>query len=81
MKIRLLLFALVRDSVGQSEVELDLPEGSTVGNLRHRFVELYPQTEVLLAGCAISVNQKYATDSTSLEEAHEVAIIPPVSGG
>ena len=81
MKIRLRLFAAVGQMTGRKEIELELPEGSTVGLLRRRFVELYPRFTELSPSVMTSVNHEYAGDEHPLADEDEVAFIPPVSGG
>ncbi len=67
--------------MGQRELDLDVPEGLTTGDLLQRLVSDYPK----LAGCAptirLAVNEEYASASQALANGDEVAFIPPVSGG
>jgi molybdopterin converting factor subunit 1 len=81
MKVRIHLFAGVRAAIGQPVLELELPEGCTVGTLQELLSQRYPQAAPLLRSSVIAVNQQYAHQTTRLSEAQEIAIIPPVSGG
>ena len=81
MKIRLKMFAILKDRSGVSEIELELPEAATVADavslIRQRFeaiAELLPQV-------AAAVNLSYAERSHVLRDGDELALIPPVSGG
>lgn len=80
MTIRLLTFGIARDICGGAELELDLPEGATVGQLREQLLRRYPRLLDLRA-IAIAVNSEYARDDQPLRPDDEVALIPPVSGG
>ena len=75
------LFAAVRDLAGHESVAVELPIGSTVGDLRTSLAAKFLSFSSLLTRSAIAVNHDYADDSKSIFEADEVAVIPPVSGG
>ncbi len=81
MKIKALFFASSRDIVGSKEVELDLMEGTSVGDLRRDLISRYPGLAPLQQVLSIAVNTDYADDSALLKQGDEVAFIPPVSGG
>ena len=73
MKVRVRLFAGLRERAGWSEREV---EASSVGKL---WAELGLGDEP--AGLLYAVNQEYAERDQALREGDEVAVIPPVSGG
>jgi molybdopterin converting factor subunit 1 len=81
MKVKTWFFASARDAVGQRELDLEVPDGLTAGDLLRRLVSDYPK----LAGCApsirLAVNEEYASATQALANGDEVALIPPVSGG
>lgn len=81
MIIRVKLFAQARELVGVDELEVQLPEGATVAELRAALLEAAPVLESLLGSSFIAVEQQYASDETVLQANAEVALIPPVSGG
>ena len=81
MRIRTLFFAVYRDLLGASEIDVEVPEGYTVqalvADLRSRggaFERLPPEP-------AVAVNRAYAVLQTALAAGDEVAFIPPVAGG
>jgi molybdopterin converting factor subunit 1 len=78
---RVLLFAQVRESAGQDLLTLWLPEGATVGDLRHSLIQAIPGSAEILKRCLIALNEDYATDGEPLRRGVEIACIPPVSGG
>lgn len=81
MKVRVLLFAVLRDLTGTDSVELELDEGSAPAHvwseLRARHAALAPFEEPPLA----AINEEYATPGVVLHDGDELAFIPPVSGG
>lgn len=80
MQIRTLLFATYRDLAGTDSLDLELPPGSTAGDLVAR-LRGRPGLEVMPAEPALAVNQVYAPLSTGLSDGDEVALLPPVAGG
>jgi molybdopterin converting factor subunit 1 len=82
MKIKVLLFATLRDRLGgRHSIEVLLPAGATVKDLKSQASADYPALKESLASTLVAVNHEYATDATILEEGAEVALFPPVSGG
>jgi molybdopterin converting factor subunit 1 len=81
MKVRIRLFAALREAMGRNELEIDLGEGATAedawGDLAARAPALASRRPSLTA----SVNRRYAPFDTPLRDGDEVVFIPPVSGG
>ncbi len=75
------LFAGVRDAVGTDRIELTLPAGSTVRQLRERLLRAYPRAAALLRVSRLAVDADFVDDDAELRDGVEVAVIPPVSGG
>lgn len=81
MKIIVRLFAVHRDIVGAPELVLDVPEGTTMGELWERLGVQYPALAPSTRSILYARNQEYASPSVVLHEGDEAAFIPPVSGG
>jgi len=81
MKIRVKLFARLREIVGAGKLERELSQGATVEDLMQALHAEYPRLAGLTARTIISVNQTFASPDQVLREGDEVAIFPPVSGG
>jgi molybdopterin synthase catalytic subunit len=77
MRVRVRLFAALRDQVGSGEVELELPDGAAAGSVPGAVPGLAAAPEGLL----LAVNRRYVAADHVLAEGDEVALIPPVSGG
>lgn len=80
MKLQLLAFGIAREIVGQRFVELELPQGTTVAQMRQLLSQRHPRFG-LLASLRFAVNGEYAEEDHILQDGDEVALIPPVSGG
>ncbi len=81
MTVNILLFAEAKLAIGVPSLELTLPNGASVGQLRGAIAAQFPALSALLARSAFAVNQRFADDTTILCEHDEIAWVPPVSGG
>ncbi len=81
MRVRVRLFASLRETAGVSEVRLELPAGSTAEQAWERLAAEVPALAARRASVAAAVNRRYASFDTPLAEGDEVVFIPPVSGG
>jgi MoaE-MoaD fusion protein len=79
--IHLLFFAALKERAGTARAEIDLPEGTTVAELKALLASRYPAVAPLLNHSLVSVNQSYAFDQDLIPSNAEVAFFPPVSGG
>jgi molybdopterin converting factor subunit 1 len=81
VRVRVRLFAGLRDIAGAAELVRDVAPGSTVGDvwnaLEREHVELGRYRGVISA----ARNEDYARMDTVVAEGDEVAFLPPVSGG
>lgn len=81
MRVTIHLFAVFRELLGPA-VEVELPPGATVADLRHELATRFPPPlPAILKRSAVAVNHDFAADATAVNPGDEVAVIPPVSGG
>ena len=81
MRVRVLFFGILREMVGKSIDQIDLPEGASVRDAIARYELQIPRLKESLSSLALAVNQQYAGPDTKLSAGDEVALLPPVSGG
>jgi len=81
MKVRVRLFARLSELVGQQEIEEEVGEGLTVGELFQALCARYPALGDYQDSLMFAVNTEYVQPSHPLRGGEEVALIPPVSGG
>jgi molybdopterin converting factor subunit 1 len=79
MRVRLRYFASIRERLGRTTEEIDMPEGSTVEQVWERLVAQEPALAEQRFRPA--VNQEYTTSDHALADGDELVFIPPVSGG
>ncbi|MCC6157624.1 MAG: MoaD/ThiS family protein [Deltaproteobacteria bacterium] len=80
MNIRLRCFSHIKYALGRDELTLELPDGSSAGDLIARVREM---GGAALASIPVraAVNQMYVDPVEVLHDGDEVALIPPVQGG
>jgi molybdopterin converting factor small subunit len=81
MKVRVRLFAVAKQVAGRDSVELDLPEGATIAQLRDLLGNQVPSLSAIITQVMFAVGTQYANDRTRIPPGADVACIPPVSGG
>lgn len=81
MKVRLKMFAILRERSGVSESTLELTDNATVSAAMEEAGRKFSGIGPLLSRSAAAVNKAYCEKSTVLQEGDELALIPPVSGG
>jgi MoaE-MoaD fusion protein len=79
--VHIRLFAGMHQIVGERELEMRLPDGATIAQLRDRLGEVYPATQALLPTVVYAIGEEYVKSTQALREGDRVAVIPPVSGG
>ncbi|WP_411843460.1 MoaD/ThiS family protein [Salinicoccus sp. HZC-1] len=77
--MNVLLFAGLKEKIGDSRIALPVEDAITAGDLRNLMYTKFPQIEgdVFQIAC----NESFVKDGHIIELKDEVALIPPVSGG
>lgn len=81
MKARVRLFAIARQLAGTEMLELELPHGATVAELRTKLAGTFPALHRVVEQAMFAVDGEYAADERVLKPEADIACIPPVSGG
>lgn len=81
MRLKVRLFASLRERAGGEELTLDgVPAGTDVAGAKRLLEERHPELGSLQAVRGV-LGTSYVPDATLLEEGQELALLPPVSGG
>ncbi len=80
-RLRLRLFAALRERARAAEFEREFPDGVTVGEVWRSLAEEFPALGGDRGTIAFAVNQEYVAADFQPRHNDEVAFIPPVSGG
>lgn len=85
MKARLVYFAWVRERIGKSEEELDIPETVvTVRDLLHWLRtqgETYEHALQAPEAIRVALNQEHADHRETIAGVREIGLFPPMTGG
>ncbi|MBO6548463.1 MAG: molybdopterin converting factor subunit 1 [Rhizobiales bacterium] len=83
--MKILYFAWVREKIGKSQEELEIPDAvKTVADLILWLETKGPEYEAAFANKETinsAINQSHVDHSTQLNNANEIAFFPPVTGG
>jgi molybdopterin converting factor subunit 1 len=81
-RVKVLLFANLRERAGGAKsIEVDLPDGGTVRDLKEQIAKNIPALEQNMKSVLTTINREYAFDEAILPDGAELAMFPPVSGG
>lgn len=81
IRVRVLGFATAGEALGAGEIEVAVPAGSRVADLRRRLDADHPALGPLWPRLAVAVDGELAAAEAPLADGCEVALLPPVSGG
>jgi sulfur-carrier protein len=77
VRVTIKFFASMRDTIGESERTLLLPENSNIDYLLKDLKNQYPQSAKIIDRSFIVLNEEYALKNTLLKEGDTLSIIPP----
>ncbi|MDI6770946.1 MAG: MoaD/ThiS family protein, partial [Anaerolineales bacterium] len=59
-KVKVLFFATLRDRAGAKSLEIEIPEGATVGQLKDQIGRDYPNLEQSMQSVVVAINREFA---------------------
>ncbi len=81
MRVKVLFFATLRDRAGSKSMDIDIPEGMSVGAFKEKISSDHPSLKQSMETVLIAINREYAFDDAKIPIDAEIAMFPPVSGG
>ncbi len=81
MRVRVLLFSVLRDRVGTNTLDVMLPHAANGERLLQYLGDTYPVIAAFGSAIRLARNEEYAPIDCVLEDGDEIALITPVSGG
>lgn len=79
--VKVLLFSILREKTGVSEMSVDIEQAEPVAAFLERLVSQLPPLSDFESTVRLAVNGSYAEPRDLVEPGDEVAVITPVSGG
>ena len=81
MKVRAQFYAQLRDLVGTREMDVDLAEAATVGDLLDQIYAQQPRLRPYDKSILIGAGVEFVDRNYRLKSGDEISIMPPVQGG
>ena len=81
MKIRLRLFASIKEKCGFSEKELTVSSDIKITHIIDLLCKSHPELPEVRPSLLYAVNEEYCEGDKTLKDGDTLAIFPPVSGG
>lgn len=79
--VEVFFFSTIRARVGVKQIQVKLPAGARVEDLKNEIALLYPEAAATIVGMLASVDQVFSDDKTELSDQAQVAFFPYVTGG
>ena len=81
-RISIIFFANLKEKAGAGRLEVDVPEGCTVGDLKLLLKKQVPQIGPQLANVVVLINKhNIYLDEDVIPVNAEVTFLPPIAGG
>ena len=81
MRVRVQLFARLREIAGQDACECDVPAGASIEDVWRALCARHARLEPFGRTVSCALNEDFARMSAPVREGDAVAFLPPVSGG
>ena len=81
VQVAVRFFASLREVTGQGAGSVEVPAGSTAGQVWEACVARWPALAGRRQSTVLAVNREFARPETPVRDGDEVALLPPVSGG
>ena len=81
MTLKIKLFAAAAQSIYNDHVRVVCVTPVTIQALKLLLIEQHPSLETILPYCRFAVDHEFISDDYAITADHELALIPPVSGG
>jgi MoaD family protein len=81
MKVRVQFYAQLHDLVGTREINVDLAEGATVGDLLDEIYAQQPNLRPHDKSILIGAGVEFVDRNYKLKPGEDISIMPPVQGG
>lgn len=79
IEVEVRFFAAAREATGRDGVQIEIPVGATVAQVREVVATLWPHP--VFDRCLWAIDEQPASDDTPLVDGQRLAVLPPVGGG
>lgn len=81
MQLSVRLFARARDLAGSDSVTVELPDDSSIADLKSALESQHESLAPIVPHLLVALGTDYADESTKLTSDANISCFPPVSGG
>jgi MoaD family protein len=81
VKVRVQFFSRLRDLTGKAEIDLEIPEGSSAGDLLEKIYSNTPALREWDKSILVAAGVEFVGRDYLLKPGDEISIMPPVQGG
>jgi molybdopterin converting factor subunit 1 len=81
VRVKVQLYARLRELAGGAEWTCDVPTGATVADVWRAIAADHPALAPFEGSVSSARNEEFAKRTTAVADGDEVAFLPPVSGG
>ena len=81
MRVKVQLYARLRELAGAAEWTGDVPAGATIADVWRAVAADHPALAPFERNVSCARNEEFAKRSTAVADGDDVAFLPPVSGG
>ena len=81
MRVRIRVFARLRELAGRETWDCDVPAGASVADVWRQVARDDDRLTPFGPVVSFALNSSFASRSTPVHEGDEIAVLPPVSGG
>ncbi len=81
MRVKVQLYARLRELAGGGEWTCDVPDGATVADVWRAMTADHPALAPFERSVSCARNEEFAKRTAAVADGDEVAFLPPVSGG
>jgi molybdopterin synthase sulfur carrier subunit len=80
-RITVNLYYHLKEKAGTNQINLELPENSTIKELKVLLIHDYPALQSQLDNIMMLINQKIALDEDKIPQNAQVSFLTPIGGG
>lgn len=81
MRVRVRVFARLRELAGRDAWECDVPAGASVADVWKQVAREHDSLTPFEPVVSFALNSSFASRTSRVQEGDEIAVLPPVSGG
>ena len=75
------LYYHLKDKAGTNQINLEIPENSTIKELKILLINNYPALQSQLDNIMMLINQKIVLDEDKIPQNAQISFLTPIGGG